>query len=130
MRLPLLFGLLLLQLISSATGADSIAPGANLQAAVKTLQSHGYEVNSKYELAIVSRDENIGLDFCRIDDDITLVLAFDKSTNRITSLSIYISPDNPKLPKSIRANFVREILEMQLDEDGVYSLKLKRAISK
>ncbi len=127
MRLLLVLGLMLPLFPISARAADSIAPGMNLAVAVESLKKHGYEVNTlKYGLAMAPSDDETDLEFCRIDDEVTLVIAFDRSTKQITSMDIYVFPDNPRRPKADRSTFVREVFEMQLENNEVYTLKLKR----
>jgi len=120
----LVAALLLATTLTLTAQADAISPGVKLETAKKTLQRHGYDVDAlKYGLSIVSLDKNIALDFCRIDDDITLVLSFDRRTDRITSLSLYFIPDHRTSKLQV---VVRDALEIRFEEDGVYTLKLKR----
>lgn len=123
MRTVLMTALLSLAL-SNAASAQAIAPGMTFEAAKKTLQDYGYEVDAlKYGLAIASHDRNIALDFCRIDADVTLVLGYDRRTKKVTALSLYFIPDHRTSKTQV---VVRDAIEMRFEEGGVYTLKLRR----
>ena len=121
-----LFSLLLLTgfTIVGTQGAEVISSGIELEAVTGVLQRHGYEVSSeKYGLAIVSRDRDVAMEFCRIDEQITLVIGYDRASKRVDSLSLYFIGDGPKVARSM---VVREVLEMRFEEAGVYAVKLQR----
>jgi hypothetical protein len=108
-----------------ARGQDSISPGARLSTVKSTLQKHGYEVNSvKYGLAMAA-PKNHGLEFCRIDDNITLVIQYELATQKVTSLGVIIISD---YSRSKLDRVSRDILEITLHKDGIYTLKMKRAV--
>ena len=128
MRIILVLTLLAAWLPASASGAEAIAPGMGLDTVKKTLHRHAYEVDTrKYGLPIVPRDKNTDLEFCRIDRDITLVLGYDRRTKKVTSLGLYFIPDNRTAKLQVT---VREALEMRFEEEGVYTLKLRRKTDK
>jgi hypothetical protein len=88
----------------------------SLAAVVKTLEDNAYNVDTiKYRLSIAPDDQNTALEFCRIDDEITLILDFDKRTQNVISMGIYGYPDNPSRPRAERSVFVREVLEIELE---------------
>ena len=128
MRILLMFFMLAACLSHPASGAEVIAPGMALETVKETLRRHAYEVDTrKYGMAIGPRDKNTSLEFCRIDDDITLVIEYDLSTEKVTSLDLYFYPEN----RTSKVQFVfREALEMQFEEDGVYTIKLRRKTDK
>lgn len=107
--------------VARVAAVDVIASGIDVAVARKTLTRHGYDQN--YGLALRLRDENTATDTWRIDDEVVLVLGYDKRTQKVTSLSAYFIPDN-RPAKGI--DVVREVLEMTFEKDGVYSVKLKR----
>ena len=76
--------------------ADSIevSKGMDLATAKKLLGQKGIEVNSRYQLSVIPSDQNNELEFCNLDDNITLILAVDKGSKRIISLGLYFIPDN------------------------------------
>ncbi|MEX2093774.1 MAG: hypothetical protein WD971_13905 [Pirellulales bacterium] len=121
-----LFSLLLLAGFSivRVQGAELISSGMELEAVTGVLERHCYEVSSeKYGLAIVSLDRDVALEFCRIDDQITLVIGHDRASKRVDSLSLYFIGDGPKVARSI---VVRDVIEMRFEEAGVYAVKLRR----
>jgi hypothetical protein len=123
MRQFLLVILVVSALGTSAHSAESIVPGVQLSEAVRTLARHGYEVNSeKFGLAIASTDKSENLEFCRVDDGVTLVLACDRESKRVKSLQLYFIGDGPK---STRSFVVREVLKMSFDGDS-YTVTLRR----
>ena len=127
MRFALTAAILVLAL-SSPAFATKIAPGMKFKAVKTALQKHGYEVDAqKYGLAIASEDENKVLDFCRIDADITLVVDYDLRDEVVTALELYFIPDNRTAQTQM---VVRAALEIELEKDGVYTLKLKRRADK
>lgn len=100
--------------------ATKIAPGMKLEAVKTILQKHGYEVDAlKYGLAIASDDQNIALDFCRIDSEITLVMNYDLRDEAVTALEFYFIPER-------RTAQTRVVVREALEVDGAYTLKLKR----
>ena len=110
--------------VEPAAEKSVIVPGIEVEFARKTLRQHGYD---KWDLALAisSRDKNIELDTWRIDDNITLILGFDKRTKKVTKLSLHIEPDHPTRVGQV---VVREILEMRFEKDGVYAVKLRRQV--
>ncbi len=127
MRFALTAAILVLALSSPAI-AEKIAPGMKFQAVKTALQKHGYEVDArKYGLAIISKDQNEVLDFCSIDSDITLVVGYDRRDEVVTALELHFIPDNRT---SQTQTVVRSAVEIELEEDGVYTLKLKRQADK
>jgi hypothetical protein len=115
--------ILITSLATLAHSSESIAPGQQLGEVVQTLAKNGYEVNSqKFGLAIVSTDNSENLEFCRVDDGVTLVLACDRESKRVMSLQLYFIGDGPK---STRSFVVREVLKMSFDGDS-YTMTLRR----
>jgi len=109
-----------------ASPPDSVEPGIGLDAAKSILAKHGFEVNgSKYGLAMVATDRQNKLEFCLIDSAITLVIVYRESTRMIVSLSVVVIP--VRAPKADRAQIERNVLAIVLEEDGIYSLKMKRS---
>jgi hypothetical protein len=111
--------------VGQAAPADVIAPGIDVDAARAMLKRHG--VDQKYGLALRQRDENTTSDTWRIDDNVVVVLDYDKRTQKVTSLSAYFIPD---YRPTKGGDVVREVLEISFEKDGVYSIKLKRRPSK
>lgn len=127
MRFVLTVALLWLAL-SPPAFATKIAPGMKFEAVKALLGKYGYEVNArKYGLAIAPDDKDIALDFCPIDADITLVVGYGLRDNVVTTLELYFIPERPT---SKTCSVVREALEIDLEEEGVYTLKLKRRADK
>ena len=127
MRFALIAAILVLA-FSSPVFATKIAPGMKFKAVKAVLEKYGYEVDAqKYGLAIASEDENKVLDFCRIDADITLVVDYDLRDEVVTALELYFIPDNRTAQTQM---VVRAAVEIELEEDGVYTLKLKRRADK
>jgi hypothetical protein len=115
--------ILITSLATLAHSSESIAPGRQLGGLVQTLAKNGYEVNSqKFGLAIMSTDKSENLEFCRVDDGVTLVLACDRESKRVKSLQLYFIGDGPK---STRSFVVREVLKMSFDGDS-YTMTLRR----
>jgi hypothetical protein len=108
----------------SMSGAESIKPGMQLNVVKETLNRFGYEVDArKHGFTIVASDKDSALDFCHIDEDITLVLTYERQTQKVSSLDLYFWPDSPKSKRQVIS---RDVLEMHVEEDGVYTIKLKR----
>jgi hypothetical protein len=73
---------------------------------------------------MIAYDHNHALEFCQIDPKTTLVIEFLPSTQEVSALSIvFIPKPGPKLK---RAQVSVDVLSITLQEDGVYSLKLRR----
>ncbi len=114
--------------LTNTTRGDAIAPGIGFDAAKKTLQRHGYEADAlKYGLDMASSNNNIALDFCRIDDEITLVISYDEHSKTVVSLALYIISHNST---SKLQGVFREALEISLEKNGVSSVKLRRKANK
>jgi hypothetical protein len=110
-------------LAANAHSSDSIAPGRQFGEVVQTLAKSGYEVDSKkFGLAIVSTNKSEKLEFCRVDDGVTLVLACDRESKRVKTLRLFFIGDGPKSTRSI---VVREVLKMSFDGDS-YTVTLRR----
>jgi hypothetical protein len=110
--------------LSSPAFATTIAPGMKFKAVKAALQKHGYEVDArKHGLAIDSGDSNEALDFCRIDSEVTLVVGYDLHHDVVTALELYFIPEGRTTKTQ---TVVRAAVEIELEEDGVYALKLKR----
>jgi hypothetical protein len=123
MRQFLLVILVVSALGTSAQSSESIVDGVQLGKAVQTLARHGYEVNSeKFGLAIVSTDKSEKLEFCRVDEGVTLVLVCDRGSKRVKSLRLFFIGDGPKATRSF---VVREVLKMSFDGDS-YTVTLRR----
>lgn len=121
------FALVLLCACSRALAdtSDSIKPGTSLSAATETLKKFGYDADpAKHQLAMIATDPANELAFCPLDEDITLVMEYQKSTKNLVSLSVAVIPEHK--PKSQRAQFNRAVLEVKFDEQGSFWLKLKR----
>jgi hypothetical protein len=124
MRFAILLVFLALCRPLSADGADAIAPGMSLAAVKNTLHRHGYPVDArKYGMAIAADDKQTSLEFCRIDDDITLVIAYRTRTDKVLSLGVYFVPANitSRLQK-----VSRDAMEIRFEDGGIYTLKLRR----
>ena len=124
MRFAILFASLALWPPLLVDGADTITPGMSLTAVKNTLRRHGYLVDArKYGLAIADDDKQNSLEFCRIDDDITLVIAYRTRTDKVLSLGVYFIPPNitSKLQK-----VSRDAMEIKFEDGGIYTLKLRR----
>ena len=87
------------------------------------LRSHGYEVSDKYILAMQSSDQDGRLEFCRIDDDIVLVLHYHQPTQEVRGLSLIFFPED-QTSKTNRLS--RGIHEMRFEDDGVYTVRMRR----
>ena len=123
MRFALTAAILVLAL-SSPAFAEKIAPGMEFKAVKAVLEKHGYEVNArKYGGAMAADDKNIALDFCPIDANIMLVVGYDRRDSAVMTLDLYFTPDRPT---SKTSSVVRRALEIDLEEGGAYTLKLKR----
>lgn len=99
---------------------EAIASGIDIEIARQTLRRHGYD---KWDvpLSISSGNESIALDTCCIDQNITLILAFDKRTKRVARMSFHIEPTKPPV-KGLGVQ--RDVLEMRFEKDGTYTVKL------
>jgi hypothetical protein len=107
-----------------AQANNSVSPGVVLSRAKSTLEEYGYEVDSvKYGLAMAA-PKNHELEFCKIDDNITLVIQYESSLQKVTSLGVVIRPDGATKLHQVS----RDILEIAFYKDGIYSLKMKRAV--
>jgi len=127
MRFALTAAILVLAL-SSPAFATKIAPGMKFKAVKAILEKHGYEVDArKYGGAMAADDKNIALDFSPIDANITLVVGYDRRDNVVITLDLYFTPEDPT---SKTSSVVRRALEIDLEEDGVYTFKLKRQADK
>lgn len=121
-------GALLWLALSPPAFATKIAPGMKFDVVKAVLETHGYEVNArKYGGAMAADDKNIVLDFCPIDADITLVIGYDRRDNAVMTLDLYFTPERPT---SKTSSVVRRALEIDLEEGGAYTLKLKRQAHK
>lgn len=108
---------------TSAHSAESIAPGTQFSEAAQTLARNGYEVNSeKFGLQVAGGDKSRVLEFCRVDDGVTLVLECDRNSKHVASLWLYFIGDDPK---STRSFVVREMLKMSFGDDS-YTVTLRR----
>lgn len=106
-----------------ARSAESVAPGVQLSEALQTLARNRYELNSeKFGLQIAGCDKSHALEFCRIDDGVTLVLACDRESKQVKSLRLYFIGDGPKSTRSV---VVVEVLKMSFDGDS-YTVTLRR----
>jgi hypothetical protein len=108
--------------------SDSIKPGVILTAAEMTLQKFGYHTDEKFKLDVMPRDVSHGLAFSQIDEATTLVLGYRLSTKEIDSIGVTIIPE--RKPKLLRSQVDLPVLEVKFEDDGVYSLKLKRGAAK
>jgi hypothetical protein len=107
---------------------DSIKPGVVLPVAETTLQKFGYRTDEKFQLGVMPRDASHGLAFSQIDEATTLVLGYRLSTKEIDSIGVTIIPE--RKPKLLRSQVDLPVLEVKFEDDGVYSLKLKRGAAK
>jgi hypothetical protein len=108
---------------NSVRAAQFIAPGMQFSEAAQTLVRNGYEVDSeKFGFQVVGGDESQVLEFCRVDDGVTLVLTCDRHSERIRALHLYFSGEGPK---STRTYAVREVRKMTFDGD-FYTVRLRR----
>ena len=124
MRFFCLLGFIAACMPLSANGAEKITPGMGLDAVKRTLHRHGYEVDEKYRLAMETAKGN-ALEFCRIDDDVTLILNYDRRTNEVRSLGLIFFPED----RTSKGNVLdRQALEMQFEDDGVYTMKMRRKV--
>lgn len=122
MRLLFLIGCVAACTPTAAIGADRIAPGMKLDAVKRTLQSNGYEIGEEYALAMQAIDGH-ALEFCRVDEDITLVLTYELRTKSVRSLGLIFFPEE----QASKTNVLnREALEMRFEGEGVYSVKMRR----
>jgi hypothetical protein len=118
----LLVGCLCAQVFAGSP--EKIAPGISLTAATANLQKCGFEVGPKFALARIPRNPNHNLEFCGLDDDVTLIIQYDESNGTITSLEIVIIPE--RAPKLHRREFSRKLFDLAVEDGGVYTLRIKR----
>ena len=97
----------------SAAAENEIRVGMTLATLTQRLEAAGLEVDSKYGLSIRSRDPKTRLQFSRLDDDITLVISYDRVSKEVTKLSLYMIPDNrtSKLQMVVRSASSIKVLD-------------------
>lgn len=108
--------------------SNTIAPGMDLISVKQIAQKVGREYGAyKHGLAMTAAEDNQSLEFVRIDSATTLVISYLKSTAEVISLQIVIIPE--RAPKLYRRQVSLNVLSISFDEDGTYTLKLRRAIT-
>jgi hypothetical protein len=120
MRTILVTALVAFALEAAAMG-NTISPGIGLEVAKERLEKSGYEVNTrKHGLAINSPDKNTAVECCRIDDNVTLVIWYDRRSKTVSALSLYFISDGQRSKDAV----VREAREIRFEDDGTYTVKL------
>lgn len=122
MRTFALVALLIVVLSLSARAADAIAVGMQLPEAEAMLHKFGYKTGPQFAMQITAEEQN-ALEFCRIDENITLAIGYGRSNKKVTSLELFFCPTNPR---SKQDKFSREVIEIRLEAGGVYVPKLRR----
>lgn len=112
---------------SSATAETfaKIQRGVSLSNARTILKQFGYDAGQNEELALVPRNQSHSLEFCALDDVMTLVIEYDQKSSAITSIDIVIIPERG--PKTRRLQYSREVIEVSFASDNSFSLKFERA---
>ena len=114
---------------SAAAAPDVIKPGMSLKEVQSTLKRHDYKFGEEYALAMVARDKDADLMFCKIDSDVVLIVVYKKSTGIVASMSVNFFPEKPT-PKMERLVASRQARRIVFDEEGAFTVSLERVFRK
>lgn len=118
--LPLI--LLIASVVCAMAEDATVKPGMKLSRVKALLEGKGIEVSTRYQLSIASSDSDTGLQFCNLDDNITLVLGYIKETGIVDSLGIYFIPDNRTSKTQV---VVREASSIHILGSGEIAIRFK-----
>jgi hypothetical protein len=104
-----------------ADGPDEVRIGMDFSDAQAVLKKHECEVG-ECKLAIVPR-KDVRLACGPIDDEIELLVGYNKSTNKVSSLSVYFIPGG-SAPKLYRV--YRSVSKLVFEDDHSVALTIKR----
>ncbi len=103
---------------------EVIAIGARWAQAKAVLTESGFEVDAKkYGLQLAAPDGGLELDFCRLDDETTLVVGVDRDTGKVAALHVALSG---AVTEKSRLTVLRRVIKMGILTDGEFSLTFRR----